>query len=96
MTPPNPGGMQYSPRLVSVNTHLTAADLGLEVEIRLRQLDGRWLAVANFGAEPEVGIGATARAALEASFATLGRRAASALMADPQLLRASLDLRELA
>jgi hypothetical protein len=88
--------MQTSPRLVSVNAHLAAADLGLEVEIRLRQLDGRWLAVANFGADPEVGIGATARAALEASLATLGKRAASMLMADPELLGTSLALRELA
>lgn len=81
------------PRLVSVNTRLSAPDLGLDVEIRLRQLDGRWLAVADFGGEPEVGIGATARVALAAALATLGERAAAILMADPQLLGVSLSLR---
>ena len=81
------------PRLVSVNTRLSAPDLGLDVEIRLRQLDGRWLAVADFGGEPEVGIGATPRTALAAALATLPRRAAAVLMADPQLLGLSLAIR---
>ena len=49
--------MDNQPRLVSVNASLASAELGLEVEIRIRQLDGRWLAVADFGGEPEVGIG---------------------------------------
>ncbi len=88
--------MEHAPHLISVNAHRASADLGLEVEIRLRQLDGRWLAVAEFGGDPEVGIGATPRAALEASLATLGKRAATILMADPQLLAPSLALRELA
>ena len=63
------------PRLISVNARIGSEELGLEVEIRLRQLDGRWLAVADFGGEPEVGIGATPRVALAAAFATLGERA---------------------
>lgn len=80
------------PQLVSVNTRLVSVDLGLDVEIRLRQLNGRWLAVADFGDEPEVGIGATPRIALAASLATLGERAAATLLADPQLLGASLAM----
>ncbi len=92
----DPCSMNELPRLVSINTHLAVPDLGLEVEIRLRQIDGRWLAVADFGGDPEVGIGATARVALAASLATLGKRAAAILMADPQLLAPSLALRELA
>jgi hypothetical protein len=86
--------MNDTPRLVSVNTRLASADLGLEVEIRLRQLDGRWLAVADFGGEPEVGIGANPRTALAAALATLGERAAATLMADPQLLPASIAIRQ--
>ncbi len=82
------------PRLISVNARIGSEELGLEVEIRLRQLDGRWLAVADFGGEPEVGIGATPRVALAAAFATLGERAAAALMADPQLFGISVALRE--
>ncbi len=88
--------MDSQPRLVSVNASLSSAELGLEVEIRIRQLDGRWLAVADFGDEPEVGIGATPRAALAASLATLGERATAALMADPQLFGVSAAIRQTA
>jgi hypothetical protein len=82
------------PRLVSVNARLASSELGLDVAIRLRQLDGRWLSVADFGGEPEVGIGATPRAALAASLATLPKRAAAVLMADPQLIGVSVALRK--
>ncbi len=85
---------QQQPRLVSVNALLASRELGIDVEIRIRELDGRWLAVAAFGGEPEVGIGANARIALAASLATLGDRAAAALMADPQLFGVSVALRQ--
>ncbi len=78
--------------LISVNTRLASEELGLDVEIRLRQLDGRWLAVAEFGGEPEVGIGASPRVALAAALASLGRRAAATLMADPQLFGLSAKI----
>jgi hypothetical protein len=81
--------MDAQPHLVSINTRLSSEELGLDLEIRLRQLDGRWLAVADFGGQPEVGIGATPRVALAATLATLGERAAAILMADPQLLGVS-------
>jgi hypothetical protein len=80
------------PRLVSVNFRLSSPELGLDVAVRLRNLDGRWLAVADFGGEPEVGLGASARTALSAALTTLGPRAAMALMADPQLFGVSADL----
>ena len=80
------------PRLVSINFSLGSAELGLDVAVRLRELNGRWLAVAEFGQEPEVGIGATPRAALSASLATLGDRAAATLMADPELFGVSATL----
>jgi hypothetical protein len=81
--------MNLQPHLVSVNARLASAELGIDVQIRLRQLEGRWLAVADFGGEPEVGIGASPRVALAAAFATLGERAAATLMADPQLFGVS-------
>ena len=84
--------MDQRPRLVSVTTRLTSPEFGIEVEVRLRELDGRWLAVAEFDGDPEVGIGATPRAALAASLATLGHRAAATLMADPALFGASASL----
>ena len=80
------------PRLVSVNFRLRSPELGLDVAVRLRNLDGRWLAVADFGGEPEVGLGASARTALSAALTTLGPRAAMALMADPELFGVSADL----
>jgi hypothetical protein len=85
--------MTFQPRLVSVNARIGAETLGHDVEIRLRQLDGRWLAVAGFDGEPEVGIGATPRAALAAALATLGERTAAILMADPQLFGVSAEIR---
>lgn len=83
-----------NPRLVSVNARLASAELGIDIEIRLRQLDGRWLAVAQYADEPEVGIGATPRTALAAALATLGDRAAATLMADPQLFGLSAAIRQ--
>ena len=80
------------PRLVSINFRLGSADLGLDVAVRLRELNGRWLAVAEFGAEPEVGIGATPRVALAAALAALGERTAATLMADPELFGVSATL----
>ena len=86
--------MEHVPRLVSVNAHFAVEELGLDVDIRIRQLDGRWIAVASFGDEPEVGIGGTARDALAASLATLGTRTAAAVMADPQLFGLSAAVRQ--
>ena len=86
--------MDGQPRLVSVNARIGSHELGIEVGIRLRELDGRWLAVAEFGDEPEVGIGASAREALTAALATLGDRTAAALMADPQLFGLSVAIRQ--
>ena len=86
--------MAQQPHLVSANGRFMCSDLGLEVEIRIRQLNGRWLAVADFEGQPEVGIGPTARGALVAALATLGQRAAAVLMADPQLISLSTALRQ--
>ena len=86
--------MDGQPHLVSVNARIGSRELGIEVGIRLRQLDGRWLAVAEFGDEPEVGIGSTAREALTAALATLGERTMAALMADPELFGVSAAIRQ--
>lgn len=86
--------MLHRPQLVSANARIGSPELGIEVAIRLRQLEGRWLAVAEFGGQPEVGIGGTPRAALTAALATLGERTAAALMADPQLFGLSAAIRQ--
>ena len=86
--------MVEQPHLVAANSRFMCSDLGVEVAIRIRQLNGRWLAVADVDGQPEVGIGPTARGALVAALATLGQRAAAVLMADPQLLTISTALRQ--
>ncbi len=86
--------MDKQPRLVSVNARLVSEELGIDVDIQLRQLDGRWLAVAEYAGDPEVGIGATPRTALAAALATLGERSTAVLLADPQLFGVSAAIRQ--
>jgi hypothetical protein len=72
-------------RLVSVQFQLRASSLDFYVDVRLRQFDGRWLAVAQIGDEPEIGLGTTARDALAAALSPLGPAATNELLADPAL-----------
>jgi hypothetical protein len=62
------------------------------VDVRLRDFDGRWLAVAEINGEPEIGLGRTAHEAVAAALSPLGREAAARLMADPSLLNAGTKL----
>jgi len=47
-------------------THLrlTHPDLDFWIDVRLREFDGRWLAVADLADEPEVGLGPSEEQAL--------------------------------
>jgi hypothetical protein len=78
---------------VTVQFALRAPSLDFWVDVRLRNFDGRWLAVADIADEHEVGLGASAREALAAALSCLGPRAAEALLADPQLLSVSRAVR---
>lgn len=75
------------PTLVSVNFRIGAPHLDFYVDVRLRNFDGRWLAVAYIAGEHEIGLGRSTREALASSLSSLGAAAATALMDDPQLLR---------
>jgi hypothetical protein len=86
--------MRQPQQPVSVDFRLASSELGLDLTVRLTQLQGRWLAVADFRDEPEAGIGATPRDALTAALSTLGQRAATVLMADPSLFGVSVALRQ--
>ena len=55
------------------------------VDVRLRRFGDRWLAVADIGGQPEIGLGQTARSALLGALAPLGSRAAEAFLSDPGL-----------
>ena len=61
---------------------LTAPTLDFYVDVRLHSFDGRWLAVAEIGGDPEIGIGGSAHAALTAALSSLGASATAALLAD--------------
>ncbi len=66
--------------------------LDFSVTVRLARFGDRWLAVAEIADEPEVGLGRTARQALEAALASLGEHATRALLADTALLAASVEI----
>ena len=58
---------------------LTHPDLDFWVDVRLREFDGRWLAVADLADEPDVGTGMEPREALHETLMSLGPRLASEL-----------------
>ena len=70
---------------LDVQFQLSSTALRLRVEVRLRGAEGRWIAVTTTGERAEIGLGATPRAALTASLASVGKRGMTALLADPQL-----------
>lgn len=72
--------------LVSVNFRLSASRLDFHVDVRLRDFDGRWLAVADISGEHEIGLGRSPRGALADALASLGTAATVAFLADPQLI----------
>ncbi|HYN50819.1 MAG TPA: hypothetical protein VES62_07820 [Thermoleophilaceae bacterium] len=76
-----------------MNFRIGSATLDFYVDVRLRNFDGRWLAVADVAGEHEVGLGRSPREALAASLASLGAAAAAGLLADPQLIGVSKEVR---
>jgi hypothetical protein len=65
---------------------LTHPALGFWVDVRLREFDGRWLAVADLAVEPDVGVSKDPQQAVGDALAVLGPRLANELA-----LSASLD-----
>jgi len=72
---------------------LAPAGLGVAVDVVLRRFGDRWLSVGDAGGGRTIGMGRSARQALRASLDTLGARTASTLMADPELLAVSQQVR---
>ena len=81
------------PTLVAVNFRIGAPQLDFYVDVALRHIDGPWLAVAEIGGDHEIGFGRDPREALAASLASLGADATAALLADPQLIGVSYEVR---
>ncbi|MBA3687603.1 MAG: hypothetical protein H0W81_02015 [Chloroflexi bacterium] len=77
-----------------MNFRIGASQLDFYVDVRLRNFDGRWLAVAEISGAPEMGLGRSAREALAACLSPLGSDAVAALMADAQLVGVGLQAGE--
>ncbi len=86
------GYQAIPPTLISVNLRIGAPTLDFHVDVRLRNFDRRWLAVAEIGGEQEVGLGSSPREALAASLASLGAAATAVLLADPKLVDVTEDV----
>lgn len=76
-----------------MDIRLSSPALDFHVDVRLACHGPRWLAVAQIAGEREIGLGRTAHEALTASISSLGRAAASTLLADPGLMAASAQMR---
>jgi len=77
-----------------MDIHLSSPVLDFEVDVRLSTRGSSWVAVAVIDGERQIGLGRSAREALAASLSSLGRERAAALLADPSLFGASMQLRE--
>lgn len=51
--------------------HLTHPALDFWVEVRLREFDGHWLAVADLADQPDIGVGSAPKEALRAALDAL-------------------------
>jgi hypothetical protein len=58
---------------------LTHPELDFYVDVRLREYDGRWLAVADLADEPDIGTSGDPRDALREALMALGPRLATEL-----------------
>jgi len=89
------GALPNIRRMRSANTvhvDVSPARSACIFSMRLDPLGERWVAVVDCQHERHHGIGASAREALVAALAPLGKRTAASVMADPAMFGASLAL----
>ena len=73
---------------------LTAASVGVSVDVHVRPVGERWVVSAVFDGRREHGIAARPALALAAALSPLGDRARAELMADLALIGPSCDILE--
>lgn len=66
---------------------LTHPTLDFWIDVRLRQFDGRWLAVADLAGTPELGTGGNPEQALRGALAPFGPKLRDGLIARARQLR---------
>lgn len=76
----------------TVHVDVSPATTACVFSMQLDSLGERWVAVVDCEHERHHGIGASAREALAAALAPLGKRTAASVMADPAMFGASLAL----
>lgn len=64
---------------------LTHPDLDFWIDVRLRELDGRWLAVADLADTPEMGMGDVPEEALRGALGPFGPKIREVLIARREL-----------
>ncbi len=67
--------------------HLSHPELDFWIDVRLREFDRRWLAVADLADTPEVGTGETPAEALRGALAPFETKLAEEFAASPAVLR---------
>lgn len=77
---------------LSPDLEFTLHAQAVDVPVRLRRVGERWTSLAVIGGVQRVGLGASPRAALEASLHTLDAGAARTCLADLALLQPSIEL----
>lgn len=77
---------------VSVEFKLRAPMMDRTIDVRIRSFGERWMAVAEIGGEPEIGLGRNPREALHAALGSLGERLTRLILADLQLLGPSVEI----
>jgi hypothetical protein len=81
---------------VDTTFRLSAPTQALPIDLRLRLLGGRWVAVAQISDRSEIGLGRTAREALTAALRSLPVDVRRALLADAALFAPSLAVQSAA
>ena len=67
------------------HVRLTHPDFEFWVDVRLREFEGRWLAVAELASEPDIGVGDNPKQAVTEALMALGPRPAGELAASAEL-----------
>ena len=68
-----------------MKVRLRSLEFDFYVDVVVRNFGDAWLSVADIAGDKELGLAGSARAAVSASLAALGPRAATSLLADLQL-----------
>ncbi len=76
-----PGGLRHLRSAHIQHLRLTHPEVDFWVDVRLREFDGRWLAVADRADDPDVGTGTGPREALLEALVALGPRVAQEMVA---------------